>query len=222
MDTAFFTGGTAFLSAMLIFVGSAFLLLMLIVGAKLAYWITATVTLCFVLVMAVAWSVNPLGPVGQLPEWDPVALAPDPASIEKLGPASEYPDEPWAPPNEDDETETAKAAELESGALEHFEKQLQEGKVDFTTGSTATAVADSTRLLTQGDGEYGMTRLEVMNPADEVEGEVAVVMKYDPGNPLGLARSIAIGTLVLLVLHLFGLSRVERRMKQARVEARVG
>jgi hypothetical protein len=220
MDTAFFTGGAAFLSAILIFVGSAFLLLMLILGARLAYWITATVTLAFVLVMTVAWSVNPLGPVGQLPEWDPIQIAEDPSGIEELGPASEYPDEPWRPPGED-EVESAQAAELESGATEYFTQALNEGEIDFTTGSTTTAVSDDTRLLTQGDEEYGMTRLEVINPADEVEGEVVVAMRYDPGNPLGLARSIAIGTLVLFVLHLFGLSRVERRMKQERVEARV-
>jgi hypothetical protein len=221
MDTAFFTGVAAFISAILIFIGSAFLLLMLIVGAKLAYWITATVTLAFVLVMAVAWSVNPLGPVGQLPEWDRVDIAAEAASIEELGAASDYPDEPWKPPNEDDETQTAKAAELESGAIEYFTAALDEGEVEFTAGSTTTAVSDSTRLLTQGEEEYGMTTLEVINPADEKEGEVAVVMKYDPGNPLGLARSIAIGTLVLLVLHLFGLSRVERKIREARVEARV-
>jgi hypothetical protein len=220
MDTAFFTGGAAFLSAILIFVGSAFLLLMLIVGPRLAYWITASVALAFILVMTVAWSVNPLGPVGQLPEWDPVEVAEDPSAIEELGPASEYPDEPWRAPNEDDEVESAQAAELESGAIEYFTEALDEGEVEFTTGSTATAVSDSTRLLTQGEEQYGMTRLEVINPADEVEGEVAVAMKYDPGNPLGMARSIAIGTLILLVLHLFGLSWAERHVREERAEAR--
>jgi hypothetical protein len=220
MDTAFFTGGAAFLSAILIFIGSAFLLLMLIVGARLAYWITATVALCFVLVMTVAWSVNPLGPVGQLPEWDPIEIAEDPAAIEEFGPASEYPDEPWRPPGED-EVESAQAAELESGAIEYFTQALNEGELDFTTGSTTTAVSDDTRLLTQGDEQYGMTRLEVINPADEVEGEVVVAMRYDPGNPLGMARSIAIGTLILLVLHLFGLSWAERQVREARAEARV-
>jgi hypothetical protein len=220
MDTAFFTGGAAFISAILIFIGSAFLLLMLIVGARLAYWITATVALAFILVMAVVWSVNPLGPVGQLPEWDPLEIAEDPSAIEELGPASEYPDEPWRPPSED-EAEAAQAAELESGATEYFTQQLNDGKIDFTTGSTTTAVSDSTRLLTQGDQQFGMTRLEVLNPADEVEGEVVVAMEYDPGNPLGLARSIAIGTLILFVLHLFGLSWTERRISAARAEARV-
>jgi hypothetical protein len=39
-------------------------------------------------------------------------------------------------------------------------------------------------------------------------------MEFDPGNPLGKARMITLGTFVLLVLHMFGLARSERKVKQ--------
>lgn len=220
MDTAFVTGMAAFVSSIIIFVGSAFLLLMLIVGARLAYWITASTTLCFVLIMGVAWSINPLGPVGQLPEWDPVAIGEDPGQLE-FEPAREYPEGSWREPNPDDATDLARAAELEGDASDLFLAAVEEGDLDFEVTDTITIAEDSTKLITQGDTEYGATTFEVVNAADEDVGEVTAVLKYDPGNPLGKARSITAGTFFLLVIHLFGLSRAERKVKEERPEGMV-
>ena len=72
----------AFVSAMLVFVGSAFLLLALILGPKLAYFVTASITLAFTLIMGVVWSINPLGPLGEAPEWVPIGANEDAAAIE--------------------------------------------------------------------------------------------------------------------------------------------
>lgn len=217
MDTAFVTGISAFISAIVIFCGSAFLLLMLILGARLAYWITASITLAFVLIMACVWSLNPLGPVGQLPEWDPVDIAED-ASALSFQPATEYPEGSWHQPNPDDETELAQAAELEGDASDVFVKAVEDGELDFETTDVITVKEDSTLLLSQGDGTYGATTFEVTNAAEEDVGEVVTVLKYDPGNPLGKARSIAAGTFIVFILHLFGLSRAERKVKEERPE----
>jgi hypothetical protein len=46
------------------------------------------------------------------------------------------------------------------------------------------------------------------------DATMVVVMKYDPGNPLGKARMIAGGTFLVFALHLFGLSRAERKVKR--------
>ena len=63
-----------------------------------------------------------------------------------------------------------------------------------------------------------MTKLEVTNVLTEPVGVAHVVMKYDPGDPLGQARMITAGTFLLFVLHLFGLSRAERKTKRDRPE----
>ena len=217
MDTAFVTGMAAFVSAILIFCGSAFLLLMLIVGARLAYWITASVTLAFVFIMAIAWSVNPLGPVGQLPEWDPVDIGDDVIEFE-FQPAAVYPRGQWRAADKEDTAEAARSAELEGDASDYFTEAVEAGDLNFEPTDTITVAEDSTLLLTEGDEEYGATTFEVVNAADEPVGEVVAVLKYDPGNPLGKARSIAAGTFVFFVLHLFGLSRAERQVKEARPE----
>lgn len=214
MDTAFITGMGAFISAILIFCGSAFLLLMLVMGARLAYFVTASITLAFVLIMGIVWSINPLGPVGQLPDWEPVDLGQDPSALE-FGPASAYPDDPWRVPS-DDETELTRVAELNSSAQEYVAEAAEQGEAGLPPVVDATVSGDenATVLLEQDGTEYGATTVEVTDPDGEDAGDYLVVMEYDPGNPLGEARMITIGTFIVLVLHLFGLSRSEKRARE--------
>ena len=247
MDTAFITGMSAFVSAMIIFVGSAFLLLALIMGARLAYFVTASITLAFTLIMGVVWSINPLGPLGQLPEWDPIDAQTDAGALE-FDDAADYPDDPWQVPDTEDAIQAAQASELESAASDHVSIQIAEGELEgFPTTAQFTVDTEGTRLLTQGDETYGIATIDVLPPivepelgipskaqreedaqaaeeeatgAEEIEplGQVSVVAEYDPGNPLGLARQITVGTLILLILHLIGLSMSERRIRRERVE----
>ena len=242
MSTEFITGMSAFVSAMLIFVGSAFLLLALVMGARLAYFVTASITLAFTLIMGVVWSINPLGPLGQLPEWEPIDANTDAAALE-FDAAGDYPEDPWAPPNAEDALAVTQASELESDATKYVTAQIADGELEgFDTPPQFTVAEDSTRLLTQGDTLYGATVIDVLPPivqpelgiptkaqqrADaedtgaetiEPQGQVTVVAEYDPGNPLGPARQITLGTFILFVLHLFGLSRAERRVKRETVQ----
>lgn len=240
IDLIFVEGVAAVAAAVIVFIGSVFLLLALVMGARLAYFVTASVTLGFYFIMTLVWSQGtPLGPVGQLPDWEPVALAGDPAATE-FGPADAYPEGDWRVPSEDDPADVTKAAELESAAVDFLEEAIAgevsqtEGTVlegpedlEFLAGTDAAVTEDSTRLLTQGDDEYGALELEASQAAIDKANEADpdqqftpenaaafVVMEYDPGNPLGKARTIAAGTLALFVLHLFGLSRTERKVRQ--------
>lgn len=245
MDTAFFTGMSAFVSAMIVFVGSVFLLLALIMGARLAYFVTASITLGFTLIMGVVWSINPLGPLGQLPEWDPVDAAETASALED-DKASDYPDGGYEPPNPDDQIQVTQASELESAATEYVAQQISEGEIEgFPATPQFTIKEDSTELLV-GDTTHGATTVEVLPPVEAPEvgippgqdqrnaavsaeetggeeleplGEVVVSAEYDPGNPLGVARQITVGTLVLFILHLIGLSMSERRVARERAEA---
>lgn len=242
MSTEFLTGMSAFVSAMLIFVGSAFLLLALILGARLAYFITASITLAFTLIMGVVWSINPLGPLGDQPEWVPIDAQTDASALD-FDAAGDYPDDPWAEPATEDALQITQASELESDATKYVTDQITEGAIEgFDTPPQFTVADDSTLLLTEGDTLYGITVIDVLPPvvqpelgipskaqqradsedtgAEEIEpqGQVAVVAEYDPGNPLGPARQITAGTFVLFVLHLIGLSLSERKIKRESAE----
>jgi hypothetical protein len=211
MDVLFLEGVAATVAAIIVFCGSVFLLLAMVLGGRLAYFLTASITLAFLLMMGIVWSINPLGPVGKLPEWDPLDIGPDPAQLD-FGPAAEYPEGGWQPIDTEDEVQAAKASELEGAATDYLETAIERGDVDtFESASDAAANSDLTRLLEQGGREYGAVTLEPA--AGQGQGTV-VVMSYDAGDPLGPPRVITAGTLILLLAHLFGLSVSERRARE--------
>jgi hypothetical protein len=219
MDVIFTVGVGVVLSGIIVFVGSVWLLLSMVLGPRLAYFVAASITLAFLLIISVAWSVNPLGPVGELPSWGPVAIGEDASQLE-FGPASSYPDSPWRVPSEEDTAEQTQKSELETDAGDYFETALTEGDLDVSAGSTGAASTDETRFLEQDGDLFGAVTLEVIPPAGGGGGgtaepaTVVTVLEYDPGNPLGRARIAVAGAFVLLVLHLFGLSRSERRARR--------
>ena len=231
MDSTFLTGSAAFICAIIVFCGSVFLLLAFVLGARLAYWVTASVTLSFVFIMGAVWSYGtPLGPVGQLPEWNPVDLGTDAAQLD-FGPAAEYPDGDWYAADPEDSTQATQQSELESASADYLEAEIAEGgeaKESFDRFDEAIMEEDSARLFEQ-DGEFfgAATYVQIeVDPEDE-EAElpagsgdpIITVMSYDPGNPSRPARMITAGTLLLLVGHLVGLSLAEKRAKRDREAA---
>jgi hypothetical protein len=222
MDEIFVTGLGATISAVVVFCGSVWLVLTVVLGARLAYFVTASVTLAFVLMMSVIWSFVQLGPVGDLPSFASEAVG-EGGDVD-FDAAGSFPDEPWRVPDEDVATETTQKAEAESAATNAVADAITEGDVTaIGTPDAATAISDSTRLLEQDDVTYAAVIVrEQTTDGDEqepeidpeAEGNVLVILQYDPGNPLGQARSITIGVFIVLVAHLFGLSRSERKVRE--------
>lgn len=222
MDSVFLTGIAVFVASVIVFCGSVWLLLAVVLGSRLAYFITASVTLAFTLLMGIVWSFTPLGPLGQLPSFEPEAIGTSPDEVE-FAQASSYPEGEWIAPDPEDEEQLQKGTELEGAAGDYLEAAIQEGDVkNFESATDATVVSESSRLITVGGTEYGAVLMQPTPDEGDEAGEakvgdpdtVLIVMKYDPGNPLGMARTITLGTLALLVVHLFGLSRAERHAKR--------
>jgi hypothetical protein len=228
MDTTMITGVAAVMSGILVFCGSIWMLLTIVMGGRLAYFVTATITLSFLLIMGLVWSfaqqATPLGPVGQLPEFHEEAIGQ--GGDVDFAEAGAYPNQPWRVPNEDDQAELSRAAEAEGAATDALETAIADGKIDvFGSIDEAQVVSESSRLLTRNGTEYAAVLLgpvqagagaETTEPGEinpNAKDSVLVVLSFDPGNPLGRARLITLGVLVLLGAHLFGLSRAERRAR---------
>ncbi|MGH2700177.1 MAG: hypothetical protein ACRDJ2_00205 [Actinomycetota bacterium] len=245
MDTIFVEGVAAVVSAVIVFCGSVWLLLTMVLGARLAYFITASVTLAFVVMMGLVWSLNPLGPVGALPGWEEISVTEDQAGLE--GPsAGSYPDSPWQSFDEENEDEQALASELESAATDSAGAGIDAGDIEAFTDPAQVIVSEGSARYLESEGvRYGAVQLEPApapeeeeeeegpeepiqqlevppvpspspTPASELPDEnarVFVLFELDPGNPLGTARTITAGGFLLLVAHLFGLGRSERRSR---------
>jgi hypothetical protein len=245
MDSIFVEGVGAVISAIIVFCGSVWLLLTMVLGARLAYFITASVTLAFVVMMGVVWSLNPLGPVGALPGWEEVSITEDQSQLE--GPsAGSYPDSPWKPFDPENEDDQALASELESAATDSAAAAIESGDIQAFQDVAQLLVSEGSSLYLESDGvRYGAVQLEPApapeeeeaaeeeeepiqtldvppvpspspTPASELPDEnarVYALFELDPGNPLGTARMITAGGFLLLVAHLFGLGRSERRSR---------
>ena len=191
------------------------LLLSMVMGSRLAYFVTASVTLAFLLIMGVVWSINPLGPLGEAPEWLPISMDQESAAPDG------YPEGDWKAIDKEDTAEATRGSELEGGATDYLEQQIDEDKVDeFETATDAKVKEDSTRTREADGEEIGALVLEpdpikVKEDTVEDRGNLVVVMRYDPGDLLGPARKITVGILLLFGLHLFGLSRAEQSAKKA-------
>jgi hypothetical protein len=222
MDLTFVEGVAAVLSGVIVFCGSVFLLITLVTGARLAYFITACVTLAFCTMMAFVWSgfnppwvsptVNPLGPVGTLPSWDEVGIGESPGDID-FEEASPYPDDPWIKPDTEDPLESAQASTLKNEATDVLEEHIKAGDFkEYTDVGDLLVDEEKVRLLHQGEAAYGGV---TFSPLEEGEGpDVIVMAKYDPGNPLKPARRLAAGFFIAFLLHLLGLWLMERRARR--------
>lgn len=207
----------AVLAAILVFCGSVWLVLSMYVGRKLAYFIVACVSLSVLLILSFVWSFAsagaPLGPIGTLPEWKPVAVGESPSST-GFGPASSYPKGAWHVPPENDTNAQNEANAITTPATDALTAAIGSGKVKvFASISDATANTNSVRLLQQGSTTYGAIQFDPVKPS--AQGQALVVMRWDPGNPLGEARLLCIGTAILLLLHLAALWTIERRAARA-------
>jgi hypothetical protein len=212
MSTIFVTGVAVTIAGIIVFIGSIFLLLSLVLGGRLAYFVTASVTLAILVILGVVWSINPLGPVGQLPAWVPQGAADKPAQI-SFGPMSSYPNGPWQMPNKNDAAQVALASAMQGVATAALQSGITSGKVkSFPTTSLAVVDGTKTRLLLQGSKQYGA----VTYGATSGKPRSAVALfYYNPGDPLGPPRKITLGLFIVFALHLFGMNRIERKAKTA-------
>lgn len=170
MDSLFVEGVAATVSAIIVFCGSVWLLLALVLGPRLSYFVTASVTLGFLLMMGAVWSVGePLGPVGELESYRAVGVA-DTIDDIQFGPAAEYPEGGWIEAGEDEALVEVKTG-AEGAASDELEAAIEAGEVtEFTAANQAIVDVESTRVLERDGTLYTTVRFEPA-PAPEEEEE---------------------------------------------------
>lgn len=173
MDSLFVEGVAATVSALIVFCGSVWLLLALILGPRLSYFITASITLGFLLMMGAVWSIGePLGPVGELESYTAVGVG-DAVTETGFGPASDYPEGDWAEASEDDDAALEIKTGAEGAASGDLEEAIEAGDVTaFERGDQAAVDADGTRLLDQDGTIFAIVRFEPVE-TDPTEGDAA-------------------------------------------------
>lgn len=103
MDPTFIKGLAAVATAVVVLMGSVWLLLSLILGARMGYFVTAVSFFGIMVLMSGIWIITALGPKGPETTWHPIAVGPLLSSIDsQYGDfdVADYPDGNWQLPSE--------------------------------------------------------------------------------------------------------------------------
>lgn len=101
MDPVLVRGVLAFVIASAVFFGSIWLLLAMILGARLGYWVMGSTLFGILILLAIIWFGTGLGPKGPDTTWHSAAVGLDLSSVEQAGEAydvSDYPGGSWQEP----------------------------------------------------------------------------------------------------------------------------
>lgn len=104
MDTVFVQGVLATVLSFLVFFGTPWLLLAMVLGPKMGYWVTGAVFFGVMIVLSIMWFANGLGPKGPETAWHAIGVGKDLAEVEGFGATydvSEYPGGTWEEPKKD-------------------------------------------------------------------------------------------------------------------------
>jgi len=214
IDRIFVEGVLAVVASILLFGGSAYVLLSAVFGPRMGYLVAATGFFAFFVILAAIWAFGApgtppfLGPKGSLPTWVPVAAGEDLTSP-TFPVIDEYPAPPWKAPGK------AETAQIEPVTLEMQEFLATQAAVELKqAGMEGTIEPDEFQVTNIRFAKAGETKLAGATAFSATGGrEVEVVAYLDPGN-LSLPSYVALGIAVVgFLIHLPFLDRAERKRK---------
>jgi len=185
VDAEFIKGVAAFLISMVVFVGSCWLLLSMILGVRLGYFVMATCFFGVMFLLSAIWLLTALGPKGPETTWQVTGVGGDLSSIDSAYGSfdvSDYPQGNWKTPAKGQYLADLKGENSTDKELENL-KPVMEAFV-----SDAVSAIPGKRKEVAG---------EVEGPVDLVPGEFQVTdVKMKQESVDGKESLIAVGMAV--------------------------
>lgn len=103
MDPVFVKGVLALILSLVVFIGSVWLLLAMVLGVRMGYLVTATTLFGIMVILSGMWTANTLGPKGPETTWHAVGAGPDISEVSANGESydvADYPEGEWVEPKE--------------------------------------------------------------------------------------------------------------------------
>lgn len=103
MDPVFVKGVLALVLSLVVFIGSVWLLLAMVLGVRMGYLVTATTLFGIMVILSGMWTANTLGPKGPETTWHAVGAGPDISEVSANGESydvADYPEGEWVEPKE--------------------------------------------------------------------------------------------------------------------------
>lgn len=207
--------------AVVLFVGSVYVLLSAVFGLRMGYLVLAVSFFGWLIILASIWTFGvpgtrpDLGPRGTEPHWQVIAAGTTSIQTD-FEETTQYPERPWRLPDQVskpsvDSVKTAIQKYLAARAQEELEGEGGEGEgdefefdfTDFGVEDIEFAGADGGRIhLAAGRGFY--------TPGGPA---ITVFLRYDSGNVDVYSKSFLAAAVLGFVIHLPFLDRAERKRK---------
>ena len=142
--------------------GMVYLLMSMVLGPKLAYWVEACVTFGVLSIMSFIWFVSALGPTGADTAWQAIALGPNLTEAKAFGTTynvADYPGDGWQKPKVG-----ARLADLKGADDTDAEATQAKPVLDSAVGDAVSSIpgqVDLVKPIVQGD--IGLTTAEFTN-----------------------------------------------------------
>jgi hypothetical protein len=203
--------------ALIIFVGSVYLLLAAIFGRRMGYLVLAAAFFGWMIILSAIWvfGVGPantqdLGPRGTEPQWHPIAQGVQVTSS-KFPEFAGYPGGPWRPATKAQESSVSSVTtSVQAFLAEEANAQLA------GAGHAAEATLTSEDFTVTGIAfaTHGDTSLAAARGFYNGGGPSVIVAAYhDPGSVPKYSWMFLIGSLLGFAVHLPFLDRAERKRK---------
>jgi hypothetical protein len=229
----FFWKGTAVtIAALILFVGSVYVMLAAVFGLRMGYLVTAVSFFGWMIILSAIWTFGPnilgtpanLGPRGYEPHWQVFAAGTGEVSS-RFNLTRAYPERPWAAPTGAQEAEVDTVISvmqqyLVARATEEFEEQGQElcSPAEIEEGTAEDCVTLDAAQFTIQDVRFAEsegTELVGAHGFFAAGGtEVAVFAYFDQGNVGKYSWGFLGASIFGFLVHLPFLDRAERKRKE--------
>jgi hypothetical protein len=189
--------------------GMVYLLMSMVLGPKLAYWVEACVTFGVLIIMSFIWFISALGPTGADTQWQAIALGPNLTEARVTGTVynvADYPGDGWQMPKVG-----AHLADLKGADDTDAEAAQAKPVLDSAVGDAVSVIpgqVDLVKPIVHGDigltaGSF--TNYDIMFKPAKVQGKdsLIAVAKGAPSKSVNadLGAGVADGTLNKYLLN---------------------
>jgi len=159
--------------------GMVYLLMSMVLGSKLAYWVEGAITFGVLGIMSFIWFISALGPTGADTAWEAIALGPKVTEAKAFGTTynvADYPGDGWQTPKVG-----AHLADLKGGDDTDTEATQAKPVLDSAVGNAVSVIpgqVDAVKPIVQGDiglttGQF--TNYDIKLKAVQVQGKDSLI-----------------------------------------------
>jgi hypothetical protein len=190
--------------------GMVYLLMSMVLGSKLAYWVEGAITFGVLAIMSFIWFVSALGPTGADTAWEAIALGPKLTEAKAFGTTynvADYPGDGWQAPKVG-----AHLADLKGPDDTDSEVTQAKAVLDSVVGNAVSSIQgqrDAVQSIVQGDvslltGEFIDYDIRVKEAKVKGMDSIIAVAKAAPSKFVNadLGPGVTEGTLIKYLVNI--------------------